>query len=205
MKAAGITSCRLFSPVIGKSVWSPFMDDDMIKKRKGFTLIEMLVVVVIIGILAALFVPMVVAAVQKAKQKGTMQDMNTMAKAITEYITDRGVPPPQDGPLSSATAFYSALSGFYLKVMPQNDQWGVAFNVYCGTAIVGANVGGITSAGDDDFMIQSFGRDRTATPFTYDPLSPTSAFFKVSTMSDFDQDLVNWNGTWIHAPRHFQQ
>jgi type II secretion system protein G len=181
------------------------MDDDMIKKRKGFTLIEMLVVITIIGILAALFVPIIAGAIQKAKQKGTMQDMNTLAKAITEYITDHGAPPPQAGPLSSATAFYSALSGFYLKVMPQNDQWRTAFNVYCGTAITGANIGGISSAGDDDFLIQSLGRDGASTPFTYDPASPGSAFFKVSTMSDFDQDLVNWNGTWIHAPRHFQQ
>jgi type IV pilus assembly protein PilA len=181
------------------------MDDDMIKKRKGFTLIELLVVVAIIGILAALFVPMIAAAMQKAKQKGTMQDMNTLAKAITEYITDHSVPPPQAGPLSTATAFYSALSGFYLKVMPQNDQWGTAFNVYCGTAVAGANIGGISSAGDDDFLIQSFGRDKAATTFTFDPASPASAFFSVSSMSDFDQDLVNWNGTWIHAPRSFQQ
>jgi len=177
----------------------------MIKKRKGFTLLEMLVVVAIIGILAALFIPLIAGAMQKAKQKGTMQDMNTLAKAITEYITDHSVAPVQDGPLSMATTFYSALSGFYLKVMPQNDQWGTALNVYCGTAVAGANIGGISSAGDDDFLIQSFGRDRSSTPFTYDPASPGSAFFRVAAMSDFDQDLVNWNGTWIHAPRHFQQ
>ncbi len=177
----------------------------MAKNKKGFTLLELLVVVAIIGILAALFMPMIAAAVQKAKQKGTMQDINTVAKAITEYITDRGLPPPQNGALSTATAFYSALSGFYLKVMPQNDQWGMALNVYCGTAIVGANLGGITSAGDDDFMIHSFGRDRAATPFLYDPASPLSAFFLVTAMSDFDQDLVNWNGTWIHVPRQHSQ
>lgn len=177
----------------------------MAKKSKGFTLLEILVVVAIVGILAALFVPIIAGAMQKAKQKGTMQDMNTLAKALTEYITDHNIAPVQDGPLSSATAFYSALSGFYLKVLPQNDQWGTAFNVYCGTAIAGGNIGGISSGGDDEFIIQSLGRDKTNTPFTYDPASPASAFFQITAMSDFNEDLVIWDGTWIHAPRHFQQ
>jgi general secretion pathway protein G len=60
----------------------------MVRKRKSFTLIETLIVVVIIGILAALLIPQIMSAVQKAKQKGTMQDINSIAKALTDYIAE---------------------------------------------------------------------------------------------------------------------
>ncbi len=173
--------------------------------KKGFTLIEVLVVIGIVGILVSILWPVIASAIQKAKQKGTMQDINTIAKAITEYVTDNGVAPSQDGPLSTATTFYSSLSGFYLKVLPQIDQWGTPFYVYCGSAISGANVTGLSGIQDDDFLIRSLGRDRNATPFTFDPLSPGSVFFTLNRMEAFNEDLVSWNGTWIHVPRSSQE
>jgi type II secretion system protein G len=176
----------------------------MTRSKKGFTLIEIIVVVGIIGILVSLLWPVIASAIQKAKQKGTMQDINSLAKAVTEYVTDNGVAPTQSGPISSASTFFSALSGFYLKVLPQNDQWGSPFEVYCGSAIQAANITGVSGTHDDDFLIRSLGRDKSTTPFTFDPLSPGSVFFTLDRMSAFDEDLVSWNGTWIHSPRSSQ-
>jgi len=177
----------------------------MVRKRKAFTLIETLIVVVVIGILAALLLPQFLSSVQKAKQKGTMQDMNSIAKAMLDYIADSGVAPEQNGAIAAMSDFDAALSPFYLKVIPLTDQWRTPFYVYCGAdAVLGAGIDGVTATGVDDFLIISYGRDRQPTPFTFDPMAPTSAYFSVSSLEDFNQDLIIWNGSWIHVPKTAQ-
>ncbi len=179
----------------------------MLRKTRGFTLIELLIVVAIIGILAALLIPNAIAAIQKAKQKGTMKDINSLATAVTDYITDNGVAPTAQstyGSINPATS--TVLSTIYLKVVPQNDQWNYPFQMQCGGSAT--SVGGYTNvsiAGADDFVIASFGRNRTADTFTFDPTSPATAYFQISTMDSYNNDLVNWNGSWVHAPKAGQQ
>jgi len=173
----------------------------MSKKRKGFTLIELLIVIAIIGLLAAMLIPVFLASIQKAKQKGTMQDMNGIAKSIVDYIIDAGKAPEQSGPMIAGSGFIEELNPFYQKVIPLIDQWGTAFHVYCGTAIESAGVGGVTAGGPDDFIIVSFGRDRLQTPFTFNPMDPQAVYFEMTALPSFNQDLIIWNGSWIHAPK----
>ena len=174
----------------------------MNKQRKGFTLIEMLIVVVIIGILAALLIPQFITSIQKAKQKGTMQDMNGIAKSIIDYITDVGYAPEQSGAMVAGSTFVEELRPFYVKAMPMVDQWGTAFNVYCGSdAISRAGLGGVTATGPDDFIIISYGRDRQQNAFAFNPLDPLTAYFELTALPSFNQDLIVWNGSWIHAPK----
>jgi len=176
----------------------------MSKKRKGFTLIELLIVIAIIGLLAAMLIPVFLASIQKAKQKGTMQDMNGIAKSIVDYVTDRGWAPEQSGPIIPGSSFIDELNPFYLKALPVLDQWGTAFQVYCGTAIESAGVGGVTASGPDDFVVISFGRDRQQTPFDFNPLDPQAAYFELTALPSFNQDLIIWNGSWIHTPKTAQ-
>lgn len=176
----------------------------MNKQIRGFTLIELLVVVAIIGLLAAMLIPVFLTSIQKAKQKGTMQDMNGIAKSIVDYITDRGWAPEQSGPIIPGSSFIDELNPFYLKALPVLDQWGTAFQVYCGTAIESAGVGGVTASGPDDFIIVSFGRDRLQTPFDFNPMDPQGSYFELTALPSFNQDLIIWNGSWIHAPKTAQ-
>jgi type II secretion system protein G len=177
----------------------------MVRPRKGFTLIELLIVILIIGILVALLLPQFISSVQKAKQKGTMQDMNSLAKALLDYVLDMGYAPEQNGAMVANSQFYAAIQPFYYKVIPLADQWGTPFYIYCRTdAVSGAGISGVTATGSDDFLVVSYGRDKRQTPFSFNSQDPSTVYFGISALEDFNEDLVIWSGSWIHAPKSAQ-
>ncbi len=56
----------------------------------GFTLIELLVVIAIIAVLAGLLFPLFLAAREKARQVGCMNNQRQLAMAITSNAQDNG-------------------------------------------------------------------------------------------------------------------
>ncbi len=171
------------------------------KRSKGFTLIELLIVVAIIGILAALLIPNAITAIQKAKQKSTMKDITTMATGLADYITDNGnyANLSQSGAIVDTTR--QALAPFYMKTCPSRDAWGAFYQVYLGSGCVGQY--GIDTAmiSNEDFVLYSYGKDQAGDGWTYDTSNPEMGMYTVTTMQDFNYDLVNWSGSWIRAPR----
>ena len=65
-------------------------------KRKGFTLIELMVVVVIIGILAAIAIPNFLAMQDRAKEGSVKNNMHVLQTAIEDFNVRGGYRYPQN-------------------------------------------------------------------------------------------------------------
>src|SRR3569833_3184880 len=71
--------------------------------ERGFTLIEIMVVVVIIGLLAAVIVPNVVSKVDEARVTRAKSDIAAMESALTMFRLDNSKYPTTDQGLLSLT------------------------------------------------------------------------------------------------------
>ncbi|MBI9092433.1 MAG: type II secretion system major pseudopilin GspG [Desulfobacterium sp.] len=66
------------------------------KNEKGFTLIELMVVVVILGVLAGLIVPRLMGRTDEAKQVKAQVDIAAIETALKLYRLDNGNYPPTE-------------------------------------------------------------------------------------------------------------
>jgi general secretion pathway protein G len=57
--------------------------------ESGFTLVELMIVMTIIGLLAAIAIPSYIQSVKKAKEAVLREDLHTMRTAIDSYTVDK--------------------------------------------------------------------------------------------------------------------
>lgn len=144
-------------------------------RGKGFTLIELLIVCAIIGILAAIAVPNMIAAISRGRQKRTMSDLRTVGTAIEAYSVDHSFYP--HGTSIHTLAIY--MDGPYMKQMPRRDGWRMPF---------------VFDSSGTSYTIVSWGRDRIDSGITLG-----------TTTDHFDCDIGYSLGVFVQYPAGIQR
>ncbi len=112
--------------------------------ERGFTLIELMTIVVILGILVTLAVPSYQQSVIKAREAALARDLFVFRDLLDQYRADRGQYPPSLTDLASAG---------YLRAMPMDpitrstSTWqetmeateGGVFDIHSGSDLIGTN------------------------------------------------------------------
>ncbi|MEW6049089.1 MAG: prepilin-type N-terminal cleavage/methylation domain-containing protein [Bacillota bacterium] len=102
----------------------------MRRDRDGFTLIELVVVITILGVLVAIAIPTVGGYVDDAKKKGARADAKNIQTALIMYKAENGVYPPDT---SDYSVFRNAIKK-YVSLPEQDDRANFDFVSYDGDA-----------------------------------------------------------------------
>ncbi len=167
--------------------------------RDGFSLVELLVVVAIVGIIAAILIPNLLTALQKAKQKRTVAEVRNVGTAWMSWLTDQvGSATAGSAKTYNASSFsersYIELYGylhpestfFYMQEVPQFDGWQYPLTFGQAESLLSSNVLIVCSGGADGELD---GSDCTK---NYE----ITAF----VATDFDQDIIWADGYFVRWP-----
>ncbi len=121
------------------SFWRKRLQDH----QRGFTLIELMIVVAIIGILTAIAFPLYANIQARARVAKAQADTRTLASAVVVYSAHTGQLPANLVDLSSATVVGGVSAGPFISPIPQPPTGWSAY-----TYASGAGTFSITTSGD---------------------------------------------------------
>ena len=157
-----------------------------VKPKSNTAQIVIIVIVVvffgvaILGILAAIAIPNIMTAKDRATQKRTIADMRTLTTALEAYATDNNQYPD----VGSVSALKPYLSPTFVRDVPAKDGWGHDFRYECWSRL----------AKCDSYAVASAGKDGV---FEHESLQDYLPDMKTT---GFASDIVYSNGNFVQFP-----
>ncbi|MCP3925977.1 MAG: type II secretion system major pseudopilin GspG [Desulfobacterales bacterium] len=142
----------------------------LLKSNKGFSIIELMVVVVIIGILATTILPKIIGKSDEARVAKVKADIKSLETALDMYKLDNGMYPDTEQGLNALVQLPETgvlpkkwnKSGYLTKPVIPNDAWDNKY-IYISPGTKG------------DYDLMSYGAD------------------KMQGGEDFNKDITNWD------------
>jgi prepilin-type N-terminal cleavage/methylation domain-containing protein len=145
-------------------------------RKNGFSLIELMIVLVIIGILAAILIPNLLDATHRAKQRASIGELRSWAIGVSAYMAERGIVPPL---ITAAGIPVSTIHGdlvpYAVSSLHDQDAWKHDMLAYSSDPI--------------SYTLVSRGRDGLPSPC----ITPATA-------RNWDEDLAVSDGLFICSP-----
>lgn len=105
----------------------------MKNSKKGFTLVEIMIVVVIIGLLAAMAIPAFKKVRDTAQKKAILNNLRQLASAADQYFLENGVTTVSSANLVGTDKFVKSVDPVAGETYPTSIDQGTAISATGGT------------------------------------------------------------------------
>ena len=116
-------------------------------RQRGFTLVELLLVLVILALIAGLVLPGIIGKAESAKAKAASSQISRISMSVESFYLDTGNTPSSLEELVNQPSGVTGWNGPYIKTSLLKDPWGQPYKY----SIPGEH---------GDFDIESLGADR---------------------------------------------
>lgn len=116
-------------------------------RQRGFTLVELLLVLVILALIAGLVLPGIIGKAESAKAKAASSQISRISMSVESFYLDTGNTPSSLEALVNQPSGVAGWNGPYIKTSLLKDPWGQPYKY----SVPGEH---------GDFDIESLGADR---------------------------------------------